>query len=138
MNTNSINTEQIISNILNQNEAKAIFIKDSIPGKMHFDALYSCHTNELPYTPKKVYQIYLPFDLKGKIINLTHSKDMSATISEFQSNLMNELQKKVFIQLVKPEKGRNDFDASVNKEVSEELGLFTFDLWQGVMFYFFV
>lgn len=137
-NSNSVN-EQDISNIVNaileNNKARAIFFKDSIPGKMHFEALYQEHMDELNIKPFKVYQLYLPFDLSN---NLISKNPKNISIDNFQLILSDSLKTKVFISLVKPDKGRNAFDRNTNQEVSNYLELDKIDLWQGVMFYFFV
>lgn len=135
---NQHDVNEIVSKFLQEINAQAIFFKDSYPGKMHYEALYSFHASELDFTPSKVYQLYLPFDLENKIITTNYENSTTKSIDAIQSDLKHRIQKPVFIQKVKPGKGRNAFDRNSNPDAANQLKLDEFDLWQGIMYYFFI
>jgi len=128
-----------IDELLSEVNSKAIFIKDSVEGKMHFQALYNQHHKELTYLPEAVYQIYLPFDMADKLITANYKgTDVELSVSQIQDLLAKTFNKQVFIERSRVDEERNLLDRFQNPEVAETLKLSSFELWKGIMFYFFI
>ncbi len=132
------NALTIIDNILTNINTRAIFVKNSFPGKMHFETLSSKHLSDLNYNPSVIYQIYLPFDLEGMVIQADSKKDKKYSIDDLLLKFNEITGKSIFIQKVDANVGRNAFDRMSNPEVAEYLNLVNVKLWQGIMLYFFL
>lgn len=140
MNTSLFKVTEIVNQLLTENQSSSIFIKDSFPGKMHFQALLGTERDNLDFEPSKVYQVYLPFTLEGNLITKdTHMTGNGAMhYSEVTDFLKEQFNQKIFISKSRADERMNSIDRSQNKETSTYLNLDKIELWQGIMFYFFV